>query len=371
MSFESGSIGFRAFFVPRDLPPDVVDRFAAQAAPGLEMLREEPIQGWVGGRHLLDRIITQENAYNAGHLRLTLMQAERKIPPALLKAEQTMEELAQLQASGKAFLNRKDRAGIKRQVIERLLPGMPPQLKGISFVYSERARQIYATCLSETQLDAFQIHFARAVGFALIPAMPADAALRLRRLDVDELSPSSFSPELDDRQVHHMVGEDFLTWLWYISEQEQGALHIEGIGAVSTLIEGPLTFHMEGDGAHLTVLRKGEPLISAEAKTALLAGKKLRQARLNLGQGDTAWSCTLDADQFVFRRLKLPEPEEKMDPFSRFQERIRLMDRFMELYFALYNEFLARRSHPEEWNDEVQRIRKWVSDRRTAHPTPE
>ncbi len=81
MSFESGSIGCRLFFVPDEIPDDVVERFAAQAAPSLDALKDEPVQGWVGGRHLLDRVITEENAYTAGFLRLVLMQAERKIPP--------------------------------------------------------------------------------------------------------------------------------------------------------------------------------------------------------------------------------------------------------------------------------------------------
>jgi hypothetical protein len=120
MSFESGSVSFRAFMVPQPLPADIVSRVAAQAAPGLDSLRDEPVQGWVGGRHLLDRRITDDNAYYAGYLRLTLMQAVRKIPPALLKAEQTMEELAYQQANGLAFLNRKQRAEIRQEVVARL-----------------------------------------------------------------------------------------------------------------------------------------------------------------------------------------------------------------------------------------------------------
>lgn len=363
MSFESGTISCRAFFVPTELPGDAVDRLAAQAAPSLESLKGEAIEGWVGYRHLLDRVLSEENLYYAGYLRCTLMQAARKIPPALLKAEQKMEELAQLQATGRPFLSRKVRSEIKAQVVERLLPQMPPQLKGIDWVHSPNERMIYASCLSEKQLDAFQIHFARTMGFALVPAMPPDAALRRKQLDVDQLMPSSFSPELDDRSVHFVVGEDFLTWLWYMSEMEKGAITVDGLGDISVLIEGPLTFHMEGNGAHLTVLRKGEPLLSAEAKTALLVGKKLKNAKMNLVFGEEAWSATLDADQFVFRGLKLPETEEKLDPLSRFQERIAKLDRFMELFFKLYDEFLARRSRREEWETEVKLIRRWVSDR--------
>lgn len=363
MSFESGSISFRAFFLPRDLPHDAVERFASQAAPSLESLRDEPIQGWVGGRHLLDRMITDDNAYYAGHLKLSLMQAERKIPPALLKAEQTMEELAQLQATGRQYLSRKQKSEIKAAIVERMLPQMPPQLKGIDVVQSVGDPMIYATCISEKQLDAFQIAFARAQGFSLIPAMPADVALRRKSINVEDLYASSFSPTLEDHQVHYVIGEDFLTWLWYMSEAEQGIISLEQGTEVSVMIEGPLTFHMEGAGAHVAVLRKGEPLTSAEAKTALLVGKKLRQAKLHLVVADETWNCNLDAAEFVFRGLKLPDSEEKLDPLSRFQDRILKVDRFLELFFKLYDEFIARRSRDEEWDEEVKRIRKWVSDR--------
>ncbi len=363
MSFESGAISSRVFYVPQDLPADAVDRFNANALPSLDSLRADPIDGWVGHRHLLDRPVTEDNAYRAGHLHLAVAQAKRVIPPALLKAERTMEELAELQASGHSYLSRKKKLEIKQQVVERLLPTMPPQLTGIEVVQSATEPLLYATCLSEKQMDAFQIQFARAIGYALIPAWPADVALRRKQINVDDLSPTSFSPDLEDHQVHHIVGEDFLTWLWYMSEHEQGAITLEDGVDLSVMIEGPLTFHMEGDGAHVAVLRKGTPLTSAEAKTALLVGKKLSQAKIHLALRDQAWSCGLDANQFIFRGLKLPEPEEKLDPISRFQERMRLLDQFVGLFFRLYDEFIVRRTNPEEWGDEVRRIRKWVADR--------
>jgi hypothetical protein len=33
----------------------------------------------------------------------------------------------------------------------------------------------------------------------------------------------------------------------------------------------------------------------------------------------------------------------------------------------LYDEFLARRSRPDEWQEEVLRIRHWVSERKSMH----
>src|SRR5215211_3800967 len=103
MSFESGSIAFRMLYVPHDLPKDVLKQFAKFAAPPLHSIGTEASQGWVGGRHLLDVPITEENAFYGGYLRLMLMKAERKVPTALLYAECMLEELAYMQSEGKQF----------------------------------------------------------------------------------------------------------------------------------------------------------------------------------------------------------------------------------------------------------------------------
>src|SRR5690242_11162172 len=107
------------FYVPRGLPDDAVQKFAKHAAPPIESLGDGEINGWVSGRHLLDRKINRDNAYYGGFLRLTLMQAERKIPEPLLRAESKMEEIAQLQASGEERLTQATRSDIRRSVTAR------------------------------------------------------------------------------------------------------------------------------------------------------------------------------------------------------------------------------------------------------------
>ncbi len=53
------------------------------------------------------------------------------------------------------------RSGVHPVVIERLLPEMPPTLKGIDFCYDRAAGILYATALSENQLDAFLVNFTK------------------------------------------------------------------------------------------------------------------------------------------------------------------------------------------------------------------
>ena len=363
MSFESGSVSFRMLYMPRALPADAVARFAKHAAPPIETLGSDMIHGWVTGRHLLDRKITEDTALHGGYLRLTLMQAERKIPEALLRAECRMEELAHIQAQGLERLSSSARRDIRESITKRLLPKMPPTLKGISLLYDARTRILYTSALSDKQLDAFQIGLSMALGFGGVPVVPETAALQRKKTSIKDWPPCSYAPEVEDGEVATDPGLDFLTWLWFAAETRGGMFKLDQLGDWGVMIEGPLTFVREGAGAHETVVRRGEPLVSAEAKAALVSGKKLRRAKLTLARGDLSFSCTLEASSFVVRGLKLPEGE-KLDAISKFQERMTFVDLFQEALLTLFDRFITERLDPKRWKQTRDEIHAWVRERK-------
>jgi hypothetical protein len=102
MSFESGSVATRLFYAVKGLPKDAVERFSRHEAPPLKSLGSQSTHGWVGGRHLLDVPITEENAHYGGYLRLALVKAERKVPTSLLRAECLLEEVAYMTSARKS-----------------------------------------------------------------------------------------------------------------------------------------------------------------------------------------------------------------------------------------------------------------------------
>jgi recombination associated protein RdgC len=372
MAFESGSISCRMLYAPRGMPQDAVKRFAQHAAPPIETLGSGEIHGWVGGRHLLDREIDDNNAHYGGYLRLHLMKAERKIPEPLLRAECKMQELARMRAEGSDALGRAARREIRKAVTGRLLPKMPPQLQGITFLYDATAHVAYVTALSDRQLDAFQIAFREAQGSSLAPVTPETAALKRRRANPRDWAPASFSAEAEDDTVDHDPGMDFLTWLWFFSEAKGGLAELPDLGRFAVLIEGPLTFHMQEGGVQEAVLRRGQPLLSAEASTSLIAGKKLRRARVTLARDNEAYAFTLDAPTFAVRGLKLPEPsagpgkeDMKLDAVSRFQARMHMLGTFREAFLAFFDRFVDARSDATAWAGTVQEMRAWVRSRKS------
>ena len=362
MSFESGSMTFRMFYLPQKLPTDYVERFASRAAPSLKALGDTPLRGWVTGRHLLDNNINRTTAFLAGYLRLTMMRAERKIPESLLRAECKMEELARMQAENRAELDRKTRSEIRKEIEARLLPTMPPQLKGMSLVHLPESDVIFCEATTDKQLDALEAAFRETLGFGVIPVSPQYAAARRLKYDMRDYTPVSFSPDCDDESVSNHAGQDFLTWLWFFSEARGGIVQLPSGRDFAVMIEGPLTFVMEGEGAHETVLRRGSPAISAEAKIALLSGKKLRKARLVLARGQDSWQVSLDAENFIFRGLKLPEGE-KLEPVSRFQERMTSLTTFTTAFLELFDRFMKERLDAASWKKTHADLHRWVSER--------
>lgn len=363
MALDSGSASFRMLELPRKFPADWPKRFAQHAAGSLDSVTDAESTGWVTGRHLLDSHITAGTAIQAGYVHLVMRIAQRKIPPTLLRAECKLEELAVMAADGKPFLRAQERADIKKSVAERLLPKMPPQLKAIPFIHSLDETYLFAGATNEKQTDQLAGLLAATLGMAPEPCDPVSLALAMRHVDANALPGASFSPEMPDADMEPVLGREFLTWLWFNADSHNGMVSLADGRDLGILLEGPLTFVNEGNGAFYTTLRKGEPESSMEAKTSLLAGKKLASAKLTMAlDEERVWAFNLDADLFAFRAMKLPRSEAG-DPVTRFQDRMASLAEWRALWLDLYGQFLDLRTTPAKWNKTVRKIREWVAGR--------
>ncbi len=365
MGFEGGQISFRVFELAEALAPEVLEHFARDAAPPIETLDREPIEGWVSGQHLLDRRIEPDNCLMASaYLHLNWMRAERKIPEALLRAHCRIEEEVERRARNVVSLPRKVRAEIRTAVSDRLLPEMPPSLTGIPMLIDLRNRRLLAGTLADKATDSLCQAVKRSIGVTPVMLTPETVALRRKQVNVNDLDAQVFTPNDQVEAKDWLLGDDFLTWLWSDWERSGGVFHLAGEPLpFGFMLEGPLLFVHNAEGAHETVLRKGSPLLSAESGTALWFGKKLRRARFVLAQGDALWQTTLDASTFSFGGMKLPEDKTQTDPMGRFHARMLALERFFEAFMALFNRFLELRCDATAWQRELEAIHAWVSRR--------
>ena len=256
-------------------------------------------------------------------------------------------------------MNRQTRSEIKKEVTEKLLPQMPPTLKGIDFVYARPHGVLYCTALSEKQLDAFLISFNAITGVQPVLADPDNMAWNVAQSRTESWCSLGFAA---DQWADCAPGREFPMLLRFLSETKGGEINLPENGPFAFLVEGPLQFDQEEQGE--TVIRKGEPMVSAETRAALLSGKKLRRAKLTLARAEEIWSCTLDADEFIFRGLKLPKTE-AYDVLGKFTERMEHLETFRVAFSELYMQFVEIRSDDSTRETLRTEMREWIRQRPT------
>lgn len=359
MPFDHGSVNATFFTFENELPNNLLECLNSRRAGSLDSVTDEIQTGWVSGRHLLDNRIEEDNAHRGEFYHIALRNASRKIPSAYLNALCKQEEDIYLKANNLEWVPRKVKKSIKEEMTEKYLMKMPPSLSGIPIAVSPVEKMMFVGASSDTQIDLFIEHFLKATAIEPLQFTPG-MLLAKKGTNESALPKVSFAENKEDEPC---IGRDFLTWLWFYSETE-GKIEHEQFGTFDILLEGPLTFAYasESQGAGETVLKKGDfPQRSAEAKAALLSGKKLKKAKLSITREKEIWSGNFDADKFAFGSLTLPEGDAQDDE-GRFEERMQslvVLARALETYFNLFAEKLNGADFPQY----QEKIQKWATDR--------
>ncbi|GAB6194158.1 hypothetical protein [Desulfocastanea catecholica] len=164
------------------------------------------------------------------------------------------------------------------------------------------------------------------------------------------------------------LGQEFLTWLWWKSEERGGSVELPGQGDITVVFEKHMLLESgEGESTEKIVCT-GLQAELQEARTGLRMGKKLEQARIVIGHNDYEYSFTLAAALMEFRNVRLPKTEttenDKSDSPEEVEgmilERIYLFEELIKLVNALFKMFLDVRL-TAAWRDELQKIRGWVA----------
>ena len=160
-----------------------------------------------------------------------------------------------------------------------------------------------------------------------------------------------------------ILGQDFLTWLWFRSEVNQG--RFQGPDGLEFFVFVERRISVQGgEGESLeTATVSGAMSELREARIGLSTGKKVNKALIRIEVDPEVWQGTLKADDFSLSGLRTPKveagQEEGDDPDAPFFEKIYLLERFLELLDYTFNLFLDMRLGPG-WNDEVAQFRAWL-----------
>jgi hypothetical protein len=163
------------------------------------------------------------------------------------------------------------------------------------------------------------------------------------------------------------LGQEFLTWLWYKSDERGGTIELPNAGDIQVVFEKHMLLEY-GEGEALEkAICQGLHTELREARTGLITGKKLEQARIMLVLGEYEFHLTLKGSLFEFRSVKLPKTmagvEEGDDPEAvegRLLDRAGLYETAVHTVDELFRLFLKVRVSPE-WPEEMERVRTWIN----------
>jgi recombination associated protein RdgC len=167
-------------------------------------------------------------------------------------------------------------------------------------------------------------------------------------------------------QEKKFLGQEFLAWLWFKSEERGGSVEVPGRGDVLVIFEKHMLLEYgEGDASEKVICR-GLQTELKEARAGLGLAKKPEQARIRLAYGDYEFGVTLTAAIFEFRNVRLPKTVDSADEGKnaesmegRILERIGLFEQLTHLVGDLFRMYINIRAS-RLWNEELVKIRAWI-----------
>ncbi|MFW6054436.1 MAG: hypothetical protein ACOC9D_00915, partial [Thermodesulfobacteriota bacterium] len=85
------------------------------------------------------------------------------------------------------------------------------------------------------------------------------------------------------------IGRDFLTWLWFYTDQKNGLFQSKAGEDFALFLEQRITV-LGGEGESLDTAVSSGPLSELrEARLGLQTGKKVSQARIRMEQDENTW----------------------------------------------------------------------------------
>ncbi len=160
-----------------------------------------------------------------------------------------------------------------------------------------------------------------------------------------------------------MLGRDFLTWLWFKSDEQGGIFKTRKGDDFSVYLEQKVVVE-GGEGESLEkAVCTGIMSELREARLGLRTGKKVARAKIRLEQDANEWIMEVNASDFTFSGIKTPRVEtnreEGDDPDSAFLEKMFLLEKALEFLDELFRRFVELRLSIH-WQGEVDAFRKWL-----------
>ena len=163
-----------------------------------------------------------------------------------------------------------------------------------------------------------------------------------------------------DHPASWFLGKEFLLWLWWKSETAYGTIEVSPMGAVEFWIDDRIQFRTEGDHPQISDLKGGQPTATAEARSAVRAGKTVEIATVGVRIGEREYTLGLKGETLELAGLKVPGVvKDGLD--ERIYERMFLLDEITAILDGLFFRFTEERLDQAFRVKMLQPMRDWIA----------
>jgi hypothetical protein len=160
------------------------------------------------------------------------------------------------------------------------------------------------------------------------------------------------------------LGDEFLTWLWFVIEKDPSVLRNADSDLTSFEIGNRIVLEKKYKKAFERITIKGEDAGLEEAKVALKNGALVAELNLVYRSAQQKWQFTLKGESLNLSSLKTPKiapPENPDDVEGSVLEKILLYDKILQFLEKLYKTFIKLRTSNRWQSHETSLIKKWLS----------
>ena len=150
---------------------------------------------------------------------------------------------------------------------------------------------------------------------------------------------------------YKFIGEEFLTWLWYVIEKNQ------------MLLKNWIVFENRRKESAERITIKGEGAGLEEGVLALKNGALVTELNIVYRSAELKWQFTLKGESLNISGLNTPQtdsPESDEDLEGYVLEKLFLYDKCLKFFNNLFSHFIKLRISNDWQKKEIGTIRKWI-----------
>jgi len=162
---------------------------------------------------------------------------------------------------------------------------------------------------------------------------------------------------------YQFLGEEFLTWLWYVIEKDQNLIKNFDKDFVALEIGNRIVFEnrRRESGERITI--KGDGASLEEGILTLKKGALVSELNVVFKSAELTWQFTLKGESLNVSSFNLPNtgmPESDEDIEGFVLEKIFLYDKILKILENIFIHFVELRLSNRWQNKMVSEIRNWI-----------